>query len=73
MSRRDMAADQMSVIENQSCGDFNRGAEKSLVRHYPYFLGEDGKWKMVSAAHFYKKRKIQNPAPIEERGNVSIS
>jgi hypothetical protein len=29
------------MIENQSCGEFSREREKSLVRHYPYFLGED--------------------------------
>jgi hypothetical protein len=25
---------------------FNTPAEKSLVRHYPYFLSEDGRWKI---------------------------
>jgi hypothetical protein len=29
---------QWPVIENQSCGQFRTGEEKSLVRHYPYFL-----------------------------------
>jgi hypothetical protein len=28
---------QWPVIENQSSGDFIRGTEKALVRHYPYF------------------------------------
>jgi hypothetical protein len=38
MSQWDMAKERWPMIENQSCGDFNRGEEKSLVRHYPYFL-----------------------------------
>jgi hypothetical protein len=37
MSRRDMAARPLSVIENQSCGDFSRGGENEIVRHYPHF------------------------------------
>jgi hypothetical protein len=36
-----MAAERLSVIENQSSGDFNRGWKKSLVRHYPYFEVQD--------------------------------
>jgi hypothetical protein len=37
-----MAIGPLPVIENQSCGEFSMEGEKSLVRHYPYFL-VDGK------------------------------
>src|SRR5580698_3995938 len=36
MSRRDMGTERWPMIVKQSCEDFSRGEEKSLVRHYPY-------------------------------------
>jgi hypothetical protein len=37
MSRRDMTAERLPMIEKQSCGYCPMEMEKSLVRHYPYF------------------------------------